>query len=101
MRALKVLVVVLGILLVAGVIALVIAIVDRINHPRPALEASAATASAIDLPAGANILGTETTGDRLVVRIGLGGGGEEIFIFNLATGARVSTITLRPRPAAP
>jgi hypothetical protein len=108
MRALKVLVVVMGVLLVAGIIALGFAVQYRINHPRQAARvaagpaigpAGAATAMTLDLPPGAKVVGAEASGDRLVVRVELATGGEELIIVNLVTGAPVATVTLRPRTA--
>jgi hypothetical protein len=98
MRALKILVVAMGLVLVLGTVALVIAIATRVNHP-PSVPGSAA--SEIDLPAGARVSGSETSGDRLVVRVALPDGGDELLIFNLTTGARVAAIILRPKPSAP
>jgi hypothetical protein len=109
MRALKVLVIVMGVLLVAGIIALGFAVQYRVNHPRPAPAGSpaaappaigpvgAANAMTLDLPQGARVVGAEASGDRLVVRVDLAGGSEELIIVNLATGAPIATVTLRPK----
>jgi Family of unknown function (DUF6476) len=101
MRALKILVVVMGVLLVAGTIALVVAVVARVNRPVTSSGLAAARASAIELPAGSRIVATQASGDRLVVRIALADGGEELLVFDLASGARVATITLYAKPATP
>ncbi|HEY3916140.1 MAG TPA: DUF6476 family protein [Stellaceae bacterium] len=104
MRGLKVLVVVMGLVLVAGVVALGFAVEYRIDHPRPAGSAPSVPpphASTIDLPAGARVVGAEASGDRLVVRIELAGGSEKLIIVNLATGEPVSTVTLRPTTGVP
>ncbi len=99
MRALKVLVVVMGVLLVVGTIGLVLAVMNRANHPvaaTPAPVVTAGTNSTIDLPAGAKVIGTELSGDRVLIRLSLADGGEQLLTVNTATGARVGTITLRP-----
>lgn len=112
MRGLKVLVIVMGVLLVAGVIALGFAVRYRLNHPRQARSAAPAAAAAIgpagapsamtlDLPQGARVVGAEASGDRLVVRVELAGGSEELIIVNLLTGAPIATVTLRPRSISP
>jgi len=107
MRALKVLVIAMGVLLVAGVVALGLAVRYRLNHPRQVPAASAigpagaASAVTIDLPQGARVVGAEASGDRLVVRVEIAGGGEELVIVNLVTGAPVATVTLRPKSGAP
>jgi hypothetical protein len=103
MPALKVLVVAMGVLLVVGVVVLAVAIADRVNHPHPvALAAPAAPAtSIIDLPPGARVVSAEASGDRLVVRVELAAGGEELIVVNIATGKPISTVTLRPQAASP
>jgi hypothetical protein len=109
MRALKVLVIVMGVLLIAGIVALGFAVQYRMNHPRPTPTvggpaigpAGAANAQTLDLPQGAKVVGAEASGDRLVVRVELAGGGQELIIVNLATGAPVATVTLRPKTGAP
>lgn len=99
MGALKILVYGMGALLMAGTIVLVVAVANRVNHIPPV--SAAASATAIDLPAGARISAIDTSGDRLVVRVALAEGGEELLIFNLTTGAHIATITLLPKSATP
>lgn len=110
MRALKVLVIVLGVLLVAGIVALGFAVQYRINHPRQPSPiggpsaigpAAAPNAMTLDLPSGARVVGAEASGDRLVVRVELAGGSEELIIVNLATGAPIATVTLRAQTGSP
>lgn len=100
MRALKLLVIGMGVVLVLGTIALIVAIANRIEHPR-ASPATPTASTAIDLPAGAKVSATEVSGDRLVVQLALSGGGEELLIFNLATGAQVANVTLNPKQGSP
>ena len=99
MRALKILVVVLGVLLALGTAALVAAIVYRVQHgplrtlvvPRPETPGNVVA----ELPAGAHIEGTELAGDRIVVRVALPGGEEELILFDARNGKHVATIELR------
>jgi len=101
MRALKILVIVMGVLLVAGTTALVIVVVARVNRPA-APPAPAVTGSrTIELPPGARVIATEASGDRLVVRLALSEGGEELLIFDLASGARIASIMLQTKPGTP
>jgi hypothetical protein len=101
MRSLKVLVVVMGVLLVGGTAALVAAIINRASHraaapaPRP-LAAGGFDRAVIDLPAGARVLASEAADGRLVVRLGLAAGGEELLLIDPASGALLGTIELRP-----
>ncbi len=93
MRALKVLVVVMGVAFVAGAVALVAAVVTRV-------ERGGATATAAEnaqplhaaLPAGSHVVDTELQGDRLVVHVVLEGGGEALYLFNARTGGAVAVI---------
>jgi Family of unknown function (DUF6476) len=96
MRALKILVVVLGVLLVAGTAALVMAIVARVQHG-PLTAASGAAPRLATLPAGSRVLAAELAGDRLLVRVALQGGGEQLFLFDARSGAEVAVLDV---PAA-
>jgi hypothetical protein len=99
MRALKVLVVVMGVLLVGGTAALIIAIIDRASHRRAEPAASPARGfdrTVIDLPEGARVLGTEVVADRLMVRVALAEGAEALILIDPRSGARLGTIELRP-----
>jgi Family of unknown function (DUF6476) len=93
MRALKVLVVVMGVALVAGAVALVAALVLRAERGGSAA-AGGGIAEPLHaaLPAGSRIVATELAGDRLVVRVALAGGGEAIYLFNARSGAAVAVI---------
>jgi len=102
MRALKLLVILMGVLLIAGIVALGFAVSYRLNHPRPPVPAPRGpVASTLDLPAGARVVGAEASGDRLVVRVELIGGGEELIVVNLVTGMPISTVMLRPGTGGP
>lgn len=93
MRALKLLVIALGVLLAVGVAGLAMTVIWRVNHaPAP----PAPAASHITLPPGAKVVGTEVAAGRIVVRSDLPDGGTRLDIFDLATGAKVSTIELAP-----
>jgi hypothetical protein len=96
-RALKILVIVLGVLLVGGVVALIAMIVSRggAGTPRPAAARGAAYDAAIDLPSGARIISTQPDGARLVVMLALADGRRQILLLDLASGARLGTIELR------
>jgi len=102
MRALKILVVVLGVLLLAGVVGLGLAIVNRLNHSHPAPAPATARAMApggaprfVTLPAGAKILGAQSDGDRVMIRVGLADGSERLMLLDWKTGAVLSTLNLR------
>ncbi len=97
MRALKLLVIALGVLLAAGVAVLAVAVVLRLNHGSPPAPVTGSGSAVITLPPGAKIVSTEASGGRLVARIDLPDGGVELLIFDLANGARIATIDLAPQ----
>lgn len=97
MRALKLLVIALGVLLAVGVAGLAAAVIWRVNHA-PAPPPSGPAAARIALPPGAKVVGTDVAAGRIVVRSDLPGGGTRLDVFDLATGAKLSTIELAPSP---
>ena len=104
MRALKILVIVMAVLLVGGSAALVTAIIARVGRAPPAGPSAALERVgpvSVALPPGARIAATELSGDRVLVRVLLAEGGEELMLFDAQTGAPVATIELRAAvPAA-
>ena len=104
MRALKTLVVVMGVMLVVGFVALVIAIAERVSNKgarhaaAPAAPTQAVTAPTIDLPTGAHIETMTAGSDRLVLDIALSGGEHRLLILDLATGRTLLTVPLHTAP---
>ena len=99
MRALKVLVVVMGVMILAGSAALIAVIAGRLSKggPRTALS-QPFVAAPIELPAGARIETMSTGSDRLVVDIVLPDGNRRLVIIDLATGRQLGAIPLRTLP---
>ena len=106
MRALRILVVVMGVMLVGGFVALIVSIAHMAKH-RPAAAPTATadlapyTAPAIDLPAGSRIEAMALGADRLVLNIGTADGTRELLVLDLASGRRLGTIPLRAAPVTP
>jgi hypothetical protein len=100
MRALKLLVVGMGVLLVLGTAALVWAVVYRVNHRPPPMAAARPGTTVIDLPPGARVESSEVAGDRLVLRLAMPDGGGRLLIFDLRSAASIGTIELRPGGAS-
>ncbi|MDB5409366.1 MAG: hypothetical protein JWL84_4278 [Rhodospirillales bacterium] len=99
-RALKVLVAVLGILLVGGIVALIAMIASRggpTAPPRPpaALPRGGAYDAVVDLPPGARIVSTQPEGPHLVVVLAFPDGRQQVLLLDIASGARLGTIELR------
>lgn len=96
MRALKALVVVMGIMLVGGFGVLVAAIIGRVSHggsPRPGF-----SATLIDIPREARVEAMTTGSDRLVIDLLLPEDRRQLIVIDLITGVRLCTIELRAAP---
>jgi Family of unknown function (DUF6476) len=99
MRALKILVVVMGIMLVGGFAALIVAIAARVSHRGVTPIGSPVFAGrAIGIPRGARIEAMTAGPDRLVLALALPEGDRQLVIIDLTTGARLGTIELHPSP---
>ena len=96
MRALKIATIVMGVLIVAGTMALVIAVARRSAVPVTAGAALPAFVSAVlDEPAGTRIARIVSVRDRLAVQL-QGGGPDRIVLIDPASGAVAGRISLRP-----
>jgi len=99
MRTLKTLVVVMGVMLVAGIAVLIVTVAGRVSHNGPApATAPPFAAPPIDLPQGARIETLAVGPERLVVDIVLPDGTRQLLILDLTTGRRLGTIPLRTAP---
>jgi hypothetical protein len=105
MKALKLLVIVMGVMLVAGVAALAVVIAGRIGHraaPAPILAMTPSDAHrTAELPAGAKLIAAQSEGDRVMLRLALADGGEELWLIDWKSGARLAAIDLRVGAAKP
>lgn len=97
MRSLKILVVVMGVMLAGGLVALVAAVAMRLAHRAPPPPV-AFTAAPITLPHGATIETMSTGLDRIVLQVSLADGTVELVVIDLATGRLVGTIPLQEAP---
>jgi Family of unknown function (DUF6476) len=99
MRALKILVVVMGVMLVVGFAALVALIAGRVSRGGPAATAAHEFGSpAIDIPRGARIEAMTAGSDRLILALELPEGGRQLVVIDLAKGLRLGTIELHQAP---
>jgi hypothetical protein len=98
-RTLKILVVVMGVMLVAGVAILTVTIAGRVSPNRAGPAPSPPFAAGpIDLPQGARIETMAVGPDRLVVDVVLADGTRQLLILDLVTGRRLGMIPLRTAP---
>ena len=102
LRALKILVVVMGVVLVAGFIALFVAVGARVAPRRTEPSAAHSLApSVIDIPRGARIEAMAAAPDRLVLDLVLPNGDRQIISIDTTTGTRIGTIELHSPPSRP
>jgi len=93
-RFLKILVTVMGVMLVAGVVALAVTIAARLgHHPKPPAEAF--TAPPITLPHGASIEKMSVGTDRIVLEVLLADRSAELVVIDLATGRLLGIFPLK------
>ena len=99
MRALKVLVVVMGVMLIVGFAALVAVIAGRVSRGgAPNAATRVFSSPTIDIPRGARIEAMTSAPDRLILALVLPEGGRQLLVIDLASGARLGTIELHPSP---
>ena len=99
MRALKILVIVMAVVILAGSATLIVLIAGRLSGSgRGAAPAQPFAAAPIELPAGARVETMSQGGDRLVVDIVLPDGNRRLVIIDLATGRQLGAIPLRTAP---
>ncbi len=105
MAMLKGLVVVLGVLIVVALGVIAVTVTNRMSGPNKAAETSAGAAPAgaghvrVTLPPDARVVESHVEGGRLVLRLVRSDGGQEIRLYDLATGRAAGTVALDTMPA--
>src|SRR5258708_11837119 len=104
MRALKVLVVVMGVLLLAGVAVVIVTIMTRLAQHRAATAPAAMEGrpvpfgtTTLALPAGARVIEMQSAGRRLALHLRHADGSEALLILDPDTGTEIGTIELKPQ----
>jgi hypothetical protein len=93
---LKVLVIVMGLLIVAGFIVIAAEIARRMSNPAPARPpASALFNERVALPAGSKVISMTTAGERLVVHVETPAG-PAAYIVDPRNGALLGTVEFPP-----
>ncbi|MBV8392642.1 MAG: hypothetical protein JOY81_05620 [Alphaproteobacteria bacterium] len=98
---LKVLVIVMGLLIVAGFIVIAAEIARRMSNSNATRSPAGSTAFAerIALPSGAQVLSMTTAGDRLVVHVEGQDGLSTAYIVDPRTGQLLGTVAFPPGAA--
>lgn len=97
MRALTIFVAVMGVAILVGFAVVVATIAGRLAR-RESEGPHAFSAPAITIPKGARVAAMTAGESRLVLRLELPGGAQQILILDLASGRRLGTIALEPAP---
>ena len=95
-QALKFLVIFMGVLIIAGLGVIVIALAGRMSDG-DAGGAGFGTV-ALDLPKGAEVATAQADGNRLVLTVRLPDGHKRIIVLDLKTGAVVGTVNVTGGP---
>jgi Family of unknown function (DUF6476) len=98
MRALKVLVTVMGVVIVVGFGVVAAVIAGRLARREPASMPRAFAVGTINIPRGARIEAMTAASDRLIIDLALPDGGRDIIVIDLVTGTRLGTIELHAEP---
>src|SRR5574341_359417 len=96
-RDLIALVIIMGVLIVAGLVVVVVTIANRLGGAdRTASTRAAAEFATVDLPApaGCEVMETTTADDRLILRLGSGERCNQVLIVDMATGRLLGTLRL-------
>lgn len=99
MKPLLALVIIMGVLIVAGLVVVVVTIVSRMGSGNvTASHAAAAPFAAVDLPipAGCEVKETTTADNRLILRLGSGERCNQVLIVDMASGKLLGTLRLVP-----
>ena len=106
MQALKALVIIMGVLIIAGLAVVVVTIYNRIQA-RSQVSASAAAdegaapafdRATIPIPAGCRVANIAPAGDRLLMQLEGSGGCDQILIVDLQSGRLLGRLDLVPAP---
>jgi len=98
MKPLVALVIIMGVLIVAGLIVVVVTIAGRLSSGKQGTPATEASFGTVDLPvpAGCRIEETSTGDGRLILRLGDGDRCNQVLVVDLATGRLIGTLRVAP-----
>lgn len=94
MARLKTLVIVMGIVIIAGATVVVTTIVQRGIVQRGGALGEPVARGVIHLPPGARVMETRMDGGRILLRLDLAGGGGRLLIVDAQTGAPIAAFDL-------
>jgi hypothetical protein len=92
MQALKLLVIVMGVLIVAGIALIVVTMMNRSGH------GGGFGSAAITLPKGCHLIGMVNAGDRLALRLGDTPECQVILFVDPQSGQQTGSLAVQPQP---
>lgn len=98
MRSIQALVMVMGVMIVAGMALVGYQIVTAVGEPSSPVAPASFGEVELALPPGARVVDMATTDGRLVLRVEAGDGRQQLYLLDPSTGALVGTIALTPAP---
>jgi hypothetical protein len=93
---LKVLVIVMGLLIVAGFVVIAAEIARRMSTPNAGRPPTGTFSEGIALPSGARVVSMTTAGDRLVVHVETPGGPSAAYLVDPRNGALLGIVEFPP-----
>jgi hypothetical protein len=99
MKPLWALVIIMGVLIVAGIVVVVVTIASRMGGGQPVAATNALPSfETIDLPmpAGCQVMETTTSGDRLILRLGSGDRCNQLLFVDMTSGKLLGTLRIVP-----
>ena len=93
---LKVLVIVMGLLIVAGFVVIAAEIARRMSTPNAGRSPTGVFSERIALPPGARVVSMSAIGDRLVVHVETQGGPAAAYVVDPRNGALLGTVEFPP-----
>lgn len=98
MRALKALVIIMGVLIIIGLGVVVVTIVKRSARLADSTSTAGFGRTDLPVPTGSRVAETVVDGHRMVLRLTLPDGRDRLMVVDLRTGREAGTIDLTPRP---
>ena len=93
MQALKLLVIVMGVLIIAGVAVIVITVMNRSGHG-----AAGFGSAALTLPKGCHLIGMVNAGDRLALRLGDSPDCQLVLFVDPQSGQQTGSLAVQSQP---
>jgi hypothetical protein len=99
MKGLLALVIIMGVMIVAGLVVVVVTIAMRLSGSGTEAAATTAGFGTLDLPvpAGCQVMEMVAADDRLILRLGSGERCNQIIVVDAANGRNLGTVRLMPQ----